>query len=52
MKHEFGNETPTLRLVFATAALSITLSVGGFIDFLAVAEAQQHPVQTAVAWNS
>lgn len=50
MKHEFCNETPMLRLVFATAALSITLSIGGFIDFLALgyaaAEAQR-PVQTA-----
>ena len=52
MKHEFSNEAPMLRLVFATAALSVTLSIGGFIDFLAlsyaaVAEAQQRPVQTA-----
>ena len=36
MKHEFSNETPMLRLVFATAALSVTLSIGGFIDFLAL----------------
>ena len=36
MKHEFSNETPMLRLAFAVAALSVTLSIGGFIDFLAV----------------
>ncbi len=51
MKHEFTNETPVLRLVFAIAALSITLSIGGFIDFLALSyeavDAQQRSVQTA-----
>lgn len=52
MKHEFSNETPMLRFVFAIAALSVTLSIGGFIDLLAmgsaaVADAQQRPVQTA-----
>ena len=51
MKHDFTNETPVLRLVFAIAALSITLSIGGFIDFLALSYAavdtQQRPVQTA-----
>ena len=36
MKHEFSNEAPMLRLVFAVAAVSVTLSIGGFIDFLAV----------------
>ena len=35
MKQEFSNQSPMLRLVFAIAALSITLSIGGFIDFLA-----------------
>ena len=35
MKHEFSNTAPTLRLVFAVAALSVTLSIGGWIDFLA-----------------
>lgn len=48
MKHEFSNETPMVRLVFAVAALSVTLSIGGFIDFLAwgyaVADAQPRPM--------
>ena len=52
MKHEFSNEAPMLRLAFAVAALSATLSIGGFIDFLAVgyaaaADAQHRPVLTA-----
>ena len=52
MKHEFSNETPMLRLAFAVAALSVTLSIGGFIDFLAVgyavvADARHSPVLTA-----
>ena len=36
MKHEFSTETPMLRFVCATAALAVTLSIGGFIDFLAL----------------
>jgi hypothetical protein len=52
MKHEFSNETPMLRLACAVAALSVTLSIGGFIDFLAVgyavvADARHGPVLTA-----
>ena len=35
MKHEFSKTAPTLRLVFAVAALSVSLSIGGWIDFLA-----------------
>ena len=35
MKHEFSKTAPILRLVFAVAALSVTLSIGGGIDFLA-----------------
>ena len=35
MKHEFSNTAPILRLVFAVAALSVSLSIGGQIDFLA-----------------
>ena len=35
MKHEFSKTAAALRLVFAVAALSATLSIGGFIDFLA-----------------
>jgi len=53
MKQEFGTKTPLLRLAFAVAALSVTLSIGGFIDFLAagyvavVAEMLYGRVQTA-----
>lgn len=51
MKHDFNNEAPMLRLMFAVAALCVTLSIGGFIDFLAlgytvVADAQR-PVLAA-----
>ena len=35
MKHEFGHKTPLVRLALAAVALSITLSIGGFIEFLA-----------------
>lgn len=35
MKHEFGHKAPLTRLAFAVAALSVTLSIGSFIDFLA-----------------
>ena len=35
MKHEVGKKRPLLRLAFATAAVFMTLSIGGFIDFLA-----------------
>ena len=35
MKHEFSKTAPILRLVFAVAALSVSLSIGGWIDFLA-----------------
>ena len=35
MKNEFGKRGPLVRLAFAIAAVSITLSIGGFIDFLA-----------------
>ena len=52
MKHEFSKTAPLIRLAFAIAALSATLSVAGFIDFLAggyavVADAEHHPVLTA-----
>ncbi len=52
MKHEFSNEAPMLRLAFAVAAVSVTLSIGGFTDFLAVgyavvADAQHRPVLAA-----
>ena len=52
MKHKFSNTAPLVRLAFAVAALSVTLSIGGFIDFLAagyavVADAQHRPVLTA-----
>ena len=52
MKHELSNTAPIVRLVFAVAALSVTLSIGGFIDFLAtgyvaVADEKQHMALTA-----
>ena len=52
MKHEFSSTTPILRLVFAVAALSVSLSIGGWIDFLAtgdatVADGQQRTLLTA-----
>jgi len=52
MKHEFSNTAPILRLVFAVAALSVSLSIGGWIDFLATgyataADTQQRTVLTA-----
>jgi hypothetical protein len=52
MKHEFSNRAPLVRLAFAVAALSATVSVGVFIDFLAggyavVADAQHLPMLTA-----
>ena len=40
MKHEFSNTAPTLRLVFALAALAVSLSIGGWIDFLATGYAE------------
>ena len=52
MKHEFSSTAPILRLVFAVAALSVSLSIGWWIDFLAtgnttVADGQQRTVLTA-----
>ena len=35
MKHEFSKTAPILRLVFAVAALSVSLLIGGWIDSLA-----------------
>ncbi len=35
MKRDFCRKAPLLRLVFAIAALSVTISIGGLIDFLA-----------------
>lgn len=35
MKQEFRRKGPLLRFAFAIAAVSITLSIAGFIDFLA-----------------
>ena len=52
MKHKLLNEVPMLRLVSAVTALSTTLSIGGFIDFLAdsyvvVADTPPRPVLSA-----
>lgn len=35
MNHEYSRKAPMIRFVFLAAALSITLSIGGFIDMLA-----------------
>lgn len=53
MKYKLGRTAPLLRVVFAIAALSVTLSIGGLIDFLAtdyvavVADTLYGPVHTA-----
>jgi hypothetical protein len=52
MKQEFSNTAPVLRLVFAVAALFVSLSIGVFIDYLAtdyvaVADGKQHTLLTA-----
>ena len=47
MKHEFSNTAPILRLVFAVAALSVSLSIGGWIDFLATGYAMVATCSTA-----
>lgn len=46
MKHEYNNNAPVMRFALAVAALSVTLSIGGFIDFLATGHAtvaNEHP---------
>jgi hypothetical protein len=50
---DFSNETPMLRLAFAIVALSITLSIGGFVDFLAsgIAAIVSHGWQGARAFD-
>jgi hypothetical protein len=52
MNNEYNRKAPLLRFAFLTAALSMTLAIGGFIDFLAtdyvtVADGQQRTVLTA-----
>lgn len=52
MKDEFSNTAPILRLVFTVVALSVTLSIDGWIDFLAsgyavAADLLYRPVLTA-----
>ena len=52
MKYEFSRKAPLVRLAFAVAALSATVSTGGFIDFLATGYAiagdgKPRPVLTA-----
>ena len=52
MNCEYNRKAPWMRLAFLAAALSMTLSIGGFIDFLATgyvtaADGQQHTVLTA-----
>jgi hypothetical protein len=52
MNGEYKRKAPWIRLVLMIAALSMTLSIGGFIDLLAssyVADARQgQPSRTAV----
>jgi hypothetical protein len=52
MNCEYNRKAPLLRFACLAAALSMTLAIGGFIDFLAtgygtVADAQQRTVLTA-----
>ncbi len=35
MNYEYSRKAPLIRFAFLAAALSITLSIGGFIDMLA-----------------
>ncbi len=56
MTYEYGRKAPLIRFACVTAALSITMSVGLFIDFLATTHTPyaaqapqklQHPVMIA-----
>lgn len=52
MNLEYNRKAPLIRFAFLAAAISITLGIGGFIDFLAtgyatVADGQQRPVLIA-----
>jgi hypothetical protein len=53
MKPEFAVKARLARVVFAVAAVSVTASIGGFVDYLAtdyvavVAELRYRPVQLA-----
>ena len=57
MNHDYNRKAPLIRFVFVAAALSMTLSVGLFIDLLTTANTayasqeaqspQMHPVMTA-----
>lgn len=52
MNHEYNRKGSLIRFAFLAAALSMTLAIGGFIDFLAtgyatVANGQQRTVLTA-----
>ena len=55
MNGEYKRKAPWLRLAIVIAALSITLSIGGFIDLLAFsyfADASYGQPATAVSANS
>ena len=52
MNLEYNRKAPLIRFAFLAAAISITLGIGGFIDFLAtgyatVADGQQRTVLAA-----
>ena len=52
MNAEYNRKAPLIRFAFLAAALSMTLAIGGFIDFLAtgyatVADGQQRTVLIA-----
>jgi hypothetical protein len=56
MNHDYNHKAPLIRLAFVTAALSMTLSIGLFIDFLATAntayaaqDAQSHQRPVMIA---
>lgn len=54
MNSEYSRKAPLVRFVFLAAALSVTLSIGGFIDLLASSQLAEsadprpaHPVRIA-----
>ena len=54
MNHEYRPKAPLIRFAFVVGALSMTLSVGLFIDFLAIGnvayaqEAQSHQIRPVI----
>ncbi len=52
MNGEYKRKAPWIRLAIVIAALSITLSIGGFIDLLAVSYAGYGPPSGAAVLAS